>query len=253
MAAASQPADREEVRRIIRLLEIDPEIREAVRHAVLTTDLVDLPQRLAETNRLLERFERATERRFEEIDRRFEHVERRLEALEAVVRDFAVAADRRFQALETDTAALRRRSDAIVGDLYERRIRDNGPAILNRLAGGLRRIAVISKTDLANDLDDAVDAGRIGDPERDEVLRADAVFRALVKASGQLVHLVIEASLSLANDDVNRAYRRAELLGKALDSRALPVAVTILSPEHVATEGVDVVVYEWEAAQIQSA
>jgi len=61
MAARQQAADPEEVRRIIRLIDLDAQVRDEVRRAILTRELLELPQRLAA-------FIEATDRRFQTIE-----------------------------------------------------------------------------------------------------------------------------------------------------------------------------------------
>ena len=220
MATAPQPADRDEVRRFIRLIETDPDVREEVRRAVLTTELLEVP--------------------------------RQLERLERIVADFVEATNRRLASLENRTAAMDNRLftvdnrvSALQGDIYERRVREYAPSILSRVAGGVRRMVLLSKTDLANDLDDAVDAGRISEAERSDVLLADAVLRAVRRASGERVLLVVEASVSLANDDVARAIRRSRLVARSLEAPSVPVVVTARPSERLGTEEAEVVVYNW--------
>jgi hypothetical protein len=111
------------------------------------------------------------------------------------------------------------------GDSYERRVRERAPSLLNRVAGGMRRIRVLDTDGLADTLDDAVDSGSINADERDDLLRADCVARAVSRETAETVYLVVEASVSLANDDMKRAARRAELASRALGATAIPVVV----------------------------
>jgi hypothetical protein len=145
-----------------------------------------MPERLA-------RFEAATEKRFDLVDKRLDR-------------------------LESDVGDLK-------GDSYERRVRERAPSLLNRVAGGMRRIRVLDTAGLADTLDDAVDSGSINADERDDLLRADCVARAVSRETAETVYLVVEAPVSLANDDMKRAARRAELASRALGATAIPVVV----------------------------
>jgi hypothetical protein len=220
-----QVADPEEVRRIIRLIDSDPQVRDEVRRAILTQELLELPQRLAA-------FIEATDRRFQVIEADLEVLKTDVGVLKT---DVGV--------LKTDVQVLKTDFADFKGDGYERRVRERAPAILSRVAGGMRRIRLISVADLADQLDEAVEAGRIGDAERDEVLRVDAVARAVSRASGQAVHLVIEASVTLGKADVVRAIRRSRLVAQGLETEAVPVVVTTRAPEKVSTKGVEVVTF----------
>jgi len=103
--------------------------------------------------------------------------------------------------------------------------------------------------DLADLLDEAAEAGRISDAEREEALHADAVARGVSRASGDTVHLVVEASVTLGKEDVDRAIRRASLIARGFGSQALPVVVSARVPEKIATEGVELVLFGYGRPQ----
>lgn len=199
-----QAADPEEVWRIIRLIDSDPHVRDEIRRAILIRELLELPQHLAA---------------------------------------FIEAADHRFRALENDLAILKTDVGVLKDDSYERRVRERAPAILHRIAGGFRRLRVIATGDLADQLDEAVDAGKISDRDRDEILEADAVARGISRSSGQAAHLAIEASVTLGNADVVRAIRRSRLLSQAFVTEGVAVVVTARVPGHLSTDGAALVVF----------
>jgi hypothetical protein len=231
MAVQQATADPEEVRRILRLVESDPQIRSEVRRVILTQELLDLPQTLAA-------FIEATDRRLEAVDSELRELRKTLKA-------FMEATDRRFELVDIDLKDLKRDMGDVKGDLYERRVREQAAAILSRVAGGLRRLHVLPTGELANQLVEAVDAHRISEVERDEVLRADAVARAVSRVSGQPVHVVIEASVTLGQEETRRALIRRDLVARAYDTEAFAVVVSARAPDIAPAEAVEVVRFSY--------
>jgi hypothetical protein len=249
MAMTQHPADPEEVRRIIRLMDRDPEIREEVRRAILTQEVLELPQRLAAfieaTNRQLAEVDRhlsGLDQRFLDLDQRFSELDQRLAA-------FVEAADRRFAALEADGTILKIDVGDLKGGDYERRVRERAPAILSQVAGGMRRIRVLPVGDLADQLDEAVESALITVEERQDALQADAVARAISRDSAQAAHLVVEASVTLGRGDVDRAIRRAHIIARGLETKGVPVVVTSRVPDTLPTTGAEVVLFGYRHEQ----
>ena len=235
MAMGQQAADPEEVRRILRLMDSDPVVREEVRRAVLTQGcLLELPQRLAA-------YIEVTDRRLLAIDRRLDAVESGISELERTLAAFIETTDRRFAGVDSDLKQIKTDLAGVKGDGYERRVRERAPALLSRVAGGLRRLRVLSTNDLADQLDEAVDAGKITESERDEILRADAVARAVSRTSGHEVHLVVEVSVTLGAEDVRCALLRRDLMAQALEGEAVGVVVSAQVPTLVVSHDIEVV------------
>ncbi|MDI3317252.1 MAG: hypothetical protein QJR14_06520, partial [Bacillota bacterium] len=131
----------------------------------------------------------------------------RVDALTARVESLAAAQQRMeevVQQLLVDVAALK-------GDSLERKFCESAPAYLGRR---YRRGRVLSKQELVDALDEAVDQGRLDEAESDAILEeirlADAVVRAR-DAEGEIL-LVAEVSAVVDRDDVARAVRRARVL-----------------------------------------
>lgn len=277
MAMRQAAADPEEVRRILRLMESDSAIRDEVRRAILTGELLELPQRLSAYVETTDRRLEAVERRLDAIDvdlaelkqalaafveatdRHFASVDADLAELKQALAAFIEATDRHFATVDFDLAELKQalasfieatdRHSASVdadlgglkGDAYERRVRERAPAILSRIAGGLRRLRVLSTSELADQLDEAVDAGRITESGREEVLRADAVARSISRVSGQPVHVIVEASVTLGGEDVRRSLLRRDLTAQAFGGEAVAVVVSSQVPDDISTHDVEVV------------
>jgi len=90
-----------------------------------------------------------------------------------------------------------------------------------------RRIVLKARTvpieELSHATDSAVAKGRLTEGEAEEIELADAVVRGRDRKTRELVHLVVESSWGVGEDEVKRAARRAALLaGTGMATR--PVA-----------------------------
>ena len=211
----------EEIERFIEAMEADEHLRARVERAILSDRMYELPDRLAELAAAVDRLTETLNRFIEETNRR-------------------------LGTLESDVATLKSDVGTLKGSDYERMCREYAPAILGRVSGGMRNLRIVRREELADTLDDAVDSGRITQKERDGVLQADIVLRAKSKDTGEDTYLVVEASVSLASNDLSRAKDRAASLGAALSMRSLPVVVTANpSPDaQLDTTGAEVVIYQ---------
>lgn len=235
---------------LVQALEEHPEWRAELRRLVLSEELLALPanfkrleedlaklaatvQQLvanqAQMQRALQELAEAqarTEARVEELAQAQARTEARVEELaqaqrrtEARVEELAQAQKRTEEALQqlaqrVETLAVQ--LGEVRGQVLEIRFQQRAPAYLGRL---LRRVRVLPAERLAELLDEAVDAGRISLEERHAVLLADAVVQG-IGVDGSPVSLVVEVSAVVDEHDLARAVERAEILGKALATRA---------------------------------
>ncbi len=245
---------------LLRALEEHPEWRAELRRLLLPEALLGLPDLVAEiaatvrdVAALLQRLAEAQQRMQQELAALAE-AQRRTQAEVAELRTTVaglaeaqrrteqtvaglVEGQRRLEEALAELAAnqlefartqaqlLRRverledRVGRLVGESVERRYRERAAAYFGRW---LRRVEVLEGLDRAALLDEAVAAGRITGEERAEVLWADVVVRG-VSADGQVLVLVVEASATVDEGDVRRAVARAELMGRAVGVRTVPV------------------------------
>lgn len=143
-------------------------------------------------------------------------------------------------------------SDETFGPLeagdYEQWVRAYASAILSRVGPGLRRIRVVDKSDLVDRLDTALDEGRITEEERDSVALSDVVATAVDRETGETVCVVVEASMTLHDDDIARARSRAATIARAFGLVAIPVVVCQTADRGVDTDEVAIVSYRPKAA-----
>ncbi|MGI9119188.1 MAG: hypothetical protein ACR2G7_03520 [Acidimicrobiales bacterium] len=238
---------------LIRLLEQEPEQRRALRRAIFG-DEPDLAAALATlTQRVdaLAEAQRRTEQQVAGLAEAQRRTEARLDALIEEVRELAAAqrrTDTRLDSLaeevrelakevrELSSAQLRTENslssliDVVKGmndrvgklDGYEleRRYREKGHAYLSRIA---RRLQSLDTNTLSPLLDEAEKTGRASPDEVDSILLVDAIFTGRRRSDGVPVHLVIEASVTIARYDVSRARERADLLARVLGTDVVAV------------------------------
>jgi polyhydroxyalkanoate synthesis regulator phasin len=245
---------------LLRLLEEHPEWQAELRRHVLTEELLELPalvRRLTEAQArtdeqlaiLTARVDALTEQgvvltaRVDALTVRVDDLTVRLDALTARVDDLTSRVDAltaRVDALTEQVAGLTEqvaglteqvgrlvarmdvltsRVDANTGELLEFRYERRAGAYFSPMA---RRIRVLNHSALADLLDDALDAGRITESERREVLRSDLVVMGQRRTDREPVYLVVEISMGIGIDDIQRAIVRAGIMAQ-LGRPAIPV------------------------------
>lgn len=224
---------------LIRLLEQEPKRRHALRRAIFGDEpdpvaaLATLTQHvdaLAQAQRHTEQQVAAlaeaqgrTEQQVAALAEAQRRTEARLDALIEEVRGLAEAQRRteaRLSSLIDVVKGMNDRLGKLDGYELERRYREKGHAYLSRIA---RRLQSLDTNTLSPLLDEAEKSGRASPGEVDSILLADAIFTGRRRSDGVPVHLVIEASVTIARYDVSRARERADLLARVLGTDVVAV------------------------------
>ena len=229
---------------LLQLLDNNPDFRAAIRRQLLTTELLELPQRVAEVTQVvanlaaqIHTFTEETNRRLAILEEQAIETNRRL----AILEEQAIETNRRLAILETDVAVLKTdvatlkadvatlktdvatlKTDvsALQGSDLERRARRN---ILNiardelNLTRGKILLATGRETDpaLLQIIERAEEQGRISEQQVDHVLVTDIIIRARRTTDRQYVHAILEVSQTIRQDDIQRAYDRAATVAAA--------------------------------------
>jgi hypothetical protein len=215
---------------LLRLLEQHPDWRAQLRRQVLSDEVLQLPEIVGQlagrVDQLGERVEQlaAAQRKTEEL-------------LDALTGQVATLADR--------IGTMADRLGSIEGDLLEWRFERYAPAYFSRLA---RRLRVVDRSALADVLDDAVDAGTLSEPEREDALRADLVLSGRDREEGTDVYYVVEISAGVGVSDVQRASDRSQILAK-LGRPAVPVVAGAWVTDHARHAAADLHVRQVEIGQ----
>ncbi len=192
-----------------RILRENPEWRERIRSLILEEELRRLPAR----------FERFVEEEFRPLKADVEVLKEDMK----VVKDDVEILKKDVAILKIDVAKLR-------GESFERKVRENAPAFLGRV---IRRLRPIDKFTLADILDDAIDSGLIDEDMKDFALKVDFAGKGRLKETGKEVHVALEATLTLYPEDVEKVFKRAMIISKAVGQETIPVVVYLNAKEEV--------------------
>ena len=191
------PFTADEFHDLVRLVESHPEWRAELRRLVLTDALLALPEQVGALTREVTTLA-ATQQRLTE----------QTTTLTVQVTSLA----RSVQTLTDDVGMLK-------GKSLEADYRTKGPSYFGRL---IRRPHVLTSDELVTLLEDAREQGVLSDAEVQELYDADLVVRGRRAVDGTAVYLVVEISWGVGPYDVERAARRAALLG-SLGVAVIPV------------------------------
>ena len=203
---------------LIRILRDDPAWADAVRSVLLSEELLNLPQEVAALTRAFREFAEATNRRLESLEagqdelkqgqQRLEERQERLEQGQAQ--------------LQTTVNGMRGELGNLSGSFFQRRAANFAGRVARR-DFHLRQTNLVHHADQIGDsalkqmLDDAAEDTSRDFTEDDAALveQADAVIVGKAP-DGTEVYLLVEASITVVKDDVDRAKDRAELLQRAV-------------------------------------
>ena len=203
---------------LVQILQDHPEWRNTVRGLIVGEELANMPNEVAI-------FVKAT-------NENFNLVHQRLEKLETNVSTFKEDVSRMHATLTRMHATLTR----LIGEDYESHVATYVHRFLRRSLG--INASVFStqrdKSALTGLLDEAEKQGVIKAEETDELDKADLILTT----DGPTDYILAEVSITIQQDDINRAAERARLFAKATARTVTPFAIgagedTDLRREHV--------------------
>ena len=206
-----QPLQIATIEDLVQVLDEHPQWLEAVRTRLLTRELLELPQRIAE-------FEAATDRRFEAIERRFEAIDRRFEAI-----------DRRFDVLERQISQIR--TDIAPLKAAHARVAATREADLIAEEQGLSFVATLDQ-DQIRKLVRSADTSGISKHDLRSFRLADMMLRATDPA-GEECYVAVEVSYTANGRDTARAGRNALFLTRFTGRRAYAVVAGLRFDERI--------------------
>lgn len=235
---------------ILEAMERNPALRDAMRRHILTEELLQLPARVSRLEELVSELASKLAELTETFTRFVEQTNLALAQLSADVSELktdvsGLKADvSRLETnvaglktdvsglktdvsrLETNVSRLERGQNRMSGQLnnligsdYERRA---ARVVLRRLKWHLnidqseilRSSTVLGNPDVTNLLNRVVDAGIVSNDEAEDLELADIIIRGQ-DAGGATVHVVVEVSVTIHEEDIERASRRAAVLERA--------------------------------------
>ncbi|MGH9070578.1 MAG: hypothetical protein ACRDX8_05285 [Acidimicrobiales bacterium] len=154
----------------------------------------------------------------------------------------------RLDHLEADVATLKSDVGSLKGSDLERRWERNLPSYLG---SHFRRLRVLGSAQLSDLLEDGIEAGLVLPGEADDARLADVIGRGR-RSDGTEVYLVVEVSVVVDRNDIERARRRSGILARATGSICVGVGAGERATEGAAgaadEHGVMLVVVDQEAA-----
>jgi len=247
---------------LARILAERPEWSDTLRSLLLTKEILDLPTALAQLTRVVNDFiqeqreinQRADARlaRLEEIaassNERLARLEEiaassndRLARLEEIaassnerltrLEEIAASSNERLTNLETDNRRMRGQLGRLLGADAERRLQGNLSRVLSqrmRLRRAVTLKSIVANIDqgLADLLEDAEDQQIITPNQHSQVWLLDVILRAIDRATAAPVYIAVEVSITLHQEDIDRAAERAAILEKATGVAAKAVVVS---------------------------
>ena len=194
----------------MRVLDEHPQWREAVRTRLLTRELLELPQQLAD-------FAATTDRRFQAVDQQFAELRRQLA-------ESAANTDRQFNKLRTEIGPIKAAHAATSA---------RAEADLMAEERGLTFVEFVEPKERW----DMARASGAGDISREELLsfrRADIVIRA-AEPDGTECYVAVEVSYTANGRDTDRAQRNARFLTRFTGRRADPMVASLQIDDRIRT------------------
>ena len=216
---------------LLRLLRDDSEFKEEVRRIILTEELLNVTPRL------------------DRIEGTLLHLTNTVGELTNTVGELT----NKMGELTNTVGELTDLLGDVKGDTVELKLEKSiVPILSTRLE--LRRGSLVkggAPTAAAHEFEDAIydayEEGKLTQQERNRVNDTDVIVRAVNRMSKCPVYVAVEASYAIDDEDVKRAHRTAEILGKVFtDAEVVPVVYgkKIDSLASTAAEDLDVAVYQ---------
>ena len=230
----------------MRVLDEHPQWREAVRSRLLTRELLELPQQLAD-------FAATTDRRFKAVDQQSTELKRNLaEFIANTDRQFAelrrqlaesiANTDRQFAELRRNLAESSAKTDR----QFDKLRTEIGPIKAAHAATSARAEADLMAEERGLTFVEFVEpkerwdmarASGAGDISREELLsfrRADIVIRA-AEPDGTECYVAVEVSYTANGRDTDRAQRNARFLTRFTGRRADPMVASLQIDDRIRT------------------
>ena len=218
---------------ILRIIREQPEWADALRGALLSQKLLELPERFAE-------FAETANKRFAALEGDVAELKAGQVRLEGDVAELKagqvrlegdVAELKAGQVrLESTVSRLEDRVGGMRGTNYEIKLGKNIDSILGQRLG-LRSVRLIKGSLAGNStvyldlIDAAADREDITEQERGEINETDFVLRGRSRIDQSTVYVAVEASVTAGDNDIHRAAGRSEILRRATGETSISAVV----------------------------
>ncbi len=205
---------------LIQMLQDDPVLLEELRSLLLTRELLELPQKLAEFAEYANKQFEAIEKQFEAVSKQFEAVSKQFEVINA-----------RLSIIETDVNQLKIDGAYLKGKVLETELPGRAASRLEYRFNIRRPRVVRASTQYipAHDFDDAIydasDTGILSEIQRRRILDTDLIVRGRSSDTGKDAYVALESSFTIDDSDIVRANRTASALRKIFPDAEVWAAV----------------------------
>ena len=227
---------------LLRILDENPQLLDAVRARVLTRELLALPETVARlterVDQIAVRLDQLTERmdqlaeRMDQLAERLNQLTERMDQLTVRMDQLAHRMDQLAEGQEiikNDIGAMRTQMGDIRGRIVYDITRDEAPLLANDL--GLYYVAILSRRDLLN-MTENIDTGDIEPNDLKSFHRADAVIQA-TNPDAETVYIAVEASFTVNGRDTSRARRNAHYITRFTGIPAIPAVAGVVIDHHI--------------------
>ncbi len=212
---------------ILRIIREQPEWADALRSALLGKDVLEMPQRLAVLTAAFTEFAEAANKRFATLESDVAELKVGQARLEGAVSRLEGTVSR----LEGTVSQMQGDIGNLRGVSYETSLGRKVDSILaQRLR--LRGVRLIKGSLAGNNtmyldlIDAAADRGDITEQERGEINETDFILRGRNRIDQSTVFVVVEASVTAGDSDIDRAAERSEILRRATGETSIATVVS---------------------------
>ena len=252
-------------RDFLRLLREDPDFRDEVRRELLSKELIELPEKFTAFVERTEAFMEQTQAFMERTEAFMAQTQAFMERTEAFMAQtqafmertqafmerteaFMAQTQQEFSEVKTRLTRVEGAVDRLEGTVssligtvgrldgreYERRVSRTLTGEVSRVLGLRRGRLVYSAAyglhqSFQDQMEDELDAGRMTQSQWQELLNTDAIIRAV--EGGKTVFAVSEISVTVHEEDINRAVERAAIIQRATGLTTYPVVIGIRIPQ----------------------
>ena len=222
---------------LIRILRDDPAWADAVRSVLLSQELLRLPEEVAALTRAFREHAETTNRRLESLEAGQDELKQGQAQLQTTV-----------NGLQTTVNGMRGDLGNLSGSYFQRRAANFAVRVARR-DFHLRQTSLVHHADHADHVGDSTLKQMLDDAAEDAsrdfnedaaalVEQADAVIAGKAP-DGTEVYLLVEASITVLKDDVDRAKDRAELLQRAVGATTHALVIGEAIADEAVTQAKD--------------
>ena len=233
---------------LIRILRDDPAWADAVRSVLLSQELLRLPEEVAALTRAFREHAETTNRRLESLEAGQDELKQGQAQLQTTVNGLQTTVNglqTTVNGLQTTVNGMRGELGNLSGSFFQQRAANFAVRVARR-DFHLRETSLVHHADHVGDstlkqmLDDAAEDSTRDFNEDAAALveQADAVIAGKAP-DGTEVYLLVEASITVLKDDIDRAKDRAELLQRAVGATTHALVIGEAIADEAATQAKD--------------